>query len=514
MNAPKSVTDKYVVIHIDEGGVTDKATLVMGRSENAQPVFTAGLDDFAPPADPTGFDAFIQGAGPEPFDRLSVRYEPWPVPEGTTEWHVHVDLPGGSGADMRFERFLASDSSLLVSIQQLDPDTGGTLGESVMADDATNIHLTSMHNYYAVRMQPAVAVPDVAGMTQAAAATALTGAGLTLGPVTRQCSSTVEAGLVISQNPAANAPAPLGSPVDLTVSSGGIAPVITLMGEAAVTVECGGAYAELGATTTDNCATGLVVTIGGDPVNTIIVGTHMVTYNASDGNGNSAAEVTRAVHVVDTAKPAIALVGSSPVTVVCGATYTDAGATAADVCAGSLTGSIQVANPVNTSVAGTYTVRYNVNDGNGNAAVEVTRTVTVTKDPTPPVITACASGRTSRVEPSSTVPVPDFRADVKTSDNSGGPLTVTQSPLPGTLVPAGKYAVILTVADWSGNTAACGTTLMVIPANVYLVDPTSPGPEDGLTWPTAFHTLQSAIDAAHAAGGGQVWVAGGSATAP
>mgnify|MGYP000084289117 FL=1 len=32
---------------------------------------------------------------------------------------------------------------------------------------------------------------------------------------------------------------------------------------------------------------------------------------------------------------------------------------------------------VNTAVAGTYTVRYNVTDSAGNAATEVTRTVTV-----------------------------------------------------------------------------------------------------------------------------------------
>ena len=35
------------------------------------------------------------------------------------------------------------------------------------------------------------------------------------------------------------------------------------------------------------------------------------------------------------------------------------------------------------------------------------------------------------------------------------------------------------------------------------------GPEDGLTWPTAFATIQPAIDAAHDAGGGEVWVAEG-----
>ncbi|MDH5710470.1 MAG: DUF5011 domain-containing protein, partial [Gammaproteobacteria bacterium] len=44
---------------------------------------------------------------------------------------------------------------------------------------------------------------------------------------------------------------------------------------------------------------------------------------------------------------------------------------------GNLTTSIVVNNPVNTAVAGTYSVTYNVTDSNGNAAVTVTRTVYV-----------------------------------------------------------------------------------------------------------------------------------------
>ena len=35
------------------------------------------------------------------------------------------------------------------------------------------------------------------------------------------------------------------------------------------------------------------------------------------------------------------------------------------------------------------------------------------------------------------------------------------------------------------------------------------GTEDGTTWATAFTTIQPAIDAAHADGGGEVWVAEG-----
>ena len=48
--------------------------------------------------------------------------------------------------------------------------------------------------------------------------------------------------------------------------------------------------------------------------------------------------------------------------------------------------SIVTVNPVDETTVGTYTVTYNVTDANGNAAVEVTRTVNVV-DNTIPVIT-------------------------------------------------------------------------------------------------------------------------------
>ena len=65
-----------------------------------------------------------------------------------------------------------------------------------------------------------VAVPNVVGLSQAAAETAITGAGLTVGTVTNQNSDTVPSGDVISQSPAAGASVAPGSAVALVVSSG------------------------------------------------------------------------------------------------------------------------------------------------------------------------------------------------------------------------------------------------------------------------------------------------------
>ncbi len=83
------------------------------------------------------------------------------------------------------------------------------------------------------------------------------------------------------------------------------------------------------------------------------------------------------ITVVDTTAPVITLLGSSPVTVPLNSTYTDAGATAADLVDGDLTGAIVTVSTVDTSVVGSYTVTYDVTDANGNAAVQVTRTVNV-----------------------------------------------------------------------------------------------------------------------------------------
>jgi hypothetical protein len=67
---------------------------------------------------------------------------------------------------------------------------------------------------------PTVTVPNVVGQMQAAATSAITGAGLTVGAVTQQSSSTVAAGSVIGESPAAGTSVASGSAVKLVVSTG------------------------------------------------------------------------------------------------------------------------------------------------------------------------------------------------------------------------------------------------------------------------------------------------------
>ena len=74
--------------------------------------------------------------------------------------------------------------------------------------------------------------------------------------------------------------------------------------------------------------------------------------------------------------PVITLIGGDE-TITVGDTYTDAGATASDDEQGDITSDILGITDLDTSVAGEYTVAYNVSDGALNAATEVVRTVTV-----------------------------------------------------------------------------------------------------------------------------------------
>ncbi|MFH1156510.1 MAG: DUF5011 domain-containing protein [Pseudomonadota bacterium] len=92
----------------------------------------------------------------------------------------------------------------------------------------------------------------------------------------------------------------------------------------------------------------------------------------------------------DIVPPRIILLGDNPMVIGVGEIYQDPGATAQDTCDGDLTYLIIVDNPVDTNVAGTYQVTYNVTDAAGNTAQEIIRTVEVNpcfQDTIPPVIT-------------------------------------------------------------------------------------------------------------------------------
>ena len=232
------------------------------------------------------------------------------------------------------------------------------------------------------------------------------------------------------------------------------APVITLNGSANVSLELGEAYNELGATATDNVDGDLTsnIVVGGDTVNTNTEGTYIVTYNVSDTAGNEAQEVTRIVTVnPDTTPPVISLIGAGTINLNVGDSYNELGATATDNYDGNISSSIIIGGDVvDNNNAGTYVVTYNVSDAAGNAANEVTRTVNVIADTTPPVITLNGASTINLIVGDT------YNEQGATAiDNIDGDLTASIVITGGVNTStAGTYFVNYDVSDSAGNAAA------------------------------------------------------------
>jgi uncharacterized repeat protein (TIGR01451 family) len=115
--------------------------------------------------------------------------------------------------------------------------------------------------------------------------------------------------------------------------------------------------------------------------------------------------------------------------------------------------------PMGTVVGlGVTVVTLTVKDAANNATTCVT-TFTV-NDVTAPVIAACAPPQTANAGANCEVAVPDFTGGVVATD-CNGPLTVTQSPAPGTPVGTGSHTITLTVKDAANNPTTCTTTFSV-----------------------------------------------------
>ncbi|MHB1277024.1 MAG: immunoglobulin-like domain-containing protein [Bacteroidia bacterium] len=222
-----------------------------------------------------------------------------------------------------------------------------------------------------------------------------------------------------------------------------LAPVITLTGSDAV-IEKNSTYTDLGATAFDNIEGDITARIVTDiNIDVTQAGVYFVTYNVTDLSGNAAVEVVRKVQVVeDLTNPSIVLTGANPLLWSVLVPYVDPGFVATDMPSGAtITGLVQVSNPVNVNMIGDYTVTYTVMDAYGNETT-VTRTVQV-RDTTAPVIVA-----------NPTMPVQvgtAFVNPVTASDNFDQ--NVTPVLVSGTVnsMVIGDYNVTYSVVDASGN---------------------------------------------------------------
>ncbi|MDQ7075339.1 MAG: DUF5011 domain-containing protein [Gammaproteobacteria bacterium] len=235
-------------------------------------------------------------------------------------------------------------------------------------------------------------------------------------------------------------------------------PVISLIGATTVSVEAGSTYIDLGATAFDNVDGNISTNISiANSVNTAAIGSYSVTYNVSDAANNAAVAVTRIVNVLDSIAPTLVRNGGDILNLSAGSVYTDAGAVATDAFEGDISASIVVNNPVDTAVPGVYSVVYNVSDASGNAAQSVSRTVVVL-DKDKPVIGVAGGVTALTHEAGSAFVVPSATASDAIEGDLSGSIVVTSTvneQLPG------RYVVIYTVQDSTGNSAQTSVTVTV-----------------------------------------------------
>ncbi|MFZ3011410.1 MAG: immunoglobulin-like domain-containing protein [Minisyncoccia bacterium] len=188
-----------------------------------------------------------------------------------------------------------------------------------------------------------------------------------------------------------------------------------------------------------------------------------VSCSATDSSGNEGNGVAFSVIIEDTTIPTITMLGSTPIELTVGDSYTDAGATASDIVDGDITDNIIKGGTfVNTTVAGTYTITYDVSDMTGNNAVQVTRTVIVgtpLPDTTLPVITLTGSS-TMNLVIGQTFSDPGATA----SDNVDGNITANIVVGGDTVntANAGTYIITYNVSDVATNAAIEVTRTVIV----------------------------------------------------
>lgn len=169
------------------------------------------------------------------------------------------------------------------------------------------------------------------------------------------------------------------SGVELYIASGGTCPVDAVCQNITVNLDASGTATIL-ASDIDNGSTASAgiasLTIDKDTFTCADLGDNTVTLTVTDGNSDTAT-CTATVTVQDVTPPAITLNGDAVVTLNCNGAYTEAGADATDACDNALPAVTIGGDTVDTATPGDYILTYDMSDASGNAAAQVTRTVTV-----------------------------------------------------------------------------------------------------------------------------------------
>ncbi|MGE6353790.1 gliding motility-associated C-terminal domain-containing protein [Flavobacterium sp. NPDC079362] len=250
-------------------------------------------------------------------------------------------------------------------------------------------------------------------------------------------------------------------------------PVIALNGDHNVNTDSGvcGANVTVSATATDNCTVGTLTGVRSDAqllIDVYPIGVTTITWNVSDASGNAAVAVTQTVTVTDNEIPVIASNGDQTVNSdlgICGAVVS-VSATATDNCTVGTPSGVRSDAKLLTDVypVGATTITWDVNDANGNAAVAVTQTVTVTDNEIPVI----ASNGDQTVNSDSGVCGANVTVSATATDNCsvGTPTGVRSDAKALTaLYPVGTTTITWDVNDANGNAAVTVTQTVTVTDN-------------------------------------------------
>ena len=123
--------------------------------------------------------------------------------------------------------------------------------------------------------------------------------------------------------------------------------------------------------------------------------------------------------------------------------------TTSDNCSSTIT--VTQTPAVGTAITDTTTIKLYADDGNGN--IDSCTFDVNPSDNTPPTIT-CPANQNVNFDANCQYALTDYTGLATTSDNCASTITVTQSPVVGTVI-TGTTTITLTANDGNGNTNTC-----------------------------------------------------------
>jgi hypothetical protein len=142
---------------------------------------------------------------------------------GVTMYALALNTSGtGLGTTLGAGTYTSGQTVTVSATARAGSTFGGWIGPDAAECSTGTVVMTANKSCTAIMtaiVANVVSVPNVVGLTQAAASNAITGAGLTVGVMTTQDSTTVAAGNVISEGPLAGTRVTTQSPVNLVLAA-------------------------------------------------------------------------------------------------------------------------------------------------------------------------------------------------------------------------------------------------------------------------------------------------------